>query len=368
MAHGDNATSVASQSPASARAGPLPAAIGLPLATFYRLAVGRINRRFDRGKGIVHFDRPVISVGNLSVGGTGKTPLVEATVRLLRDAGHTPCIAMRGYGRGGAVGESDEAAAYRRVLPDVPVVAQANRTLGLIRQFGQEHDEQGRQSDCIVLDDGFQHRQIARELDIVLVDAGRDPFRDRLLPAGWLREPVESLKRANEVVITHAESVSGADVTALEGRIASIRGSGAIAVCRHTWGDLSVRDSGIDTVAPVAWLMGKRLVASCAIGNPAPFIAAAKKAAGGGGKLIAEMVLKDHDPYAPATVDRLKHMARSTGAQAIVVTEKDWSKLGPVKDWPCPVVRARLELSFDRGWDRLSERLLETVARGVPEE
>lgn len=361
MALGDNGA------PPHRRAGPLPAAVGLPLALLYRQGIGRVNRRFDRGQGVVRFDRPVISVGNLSVGGTGKTPLVEALVKFLIDAGHTPCIAMRGYSKGGA--DSDEAAAYRRALPDVPVIAQANRTLGLIRQFGKEHDEAesgGRQSDCIVLDDGFQHRQIGRELDIVLIDAGRDPFKDRLLPAGWLREPVESLKRAGAIVITHAESVSSADLTTLESRIAAVRGRGADAICRHAWSELIVNETGRDASMPVSWLSGKRVVAACAIGNPGPFIAAARKAAGG--NLSAEVVLRDHDQYAAGTVQRLKGVARSVNAQAIVITEKDWSKLRGVKDWPCPVARTVLKLSFDRGWEALSARVRDTVAAGVPDD
>ncbi len=362
MALGDNGDNAG---PLRRRAGPVPGVVGVPLSLLYRVGLGRVNRRFDRGTGVVRFDRPVISVGNLSVGGTGKTPLVEAIVRFLTESGHTPCIAMRGYSRDGK--ESDEAAAYRRLLPDVPVIAQSNRTLGLIRQFGKEHDEaDGRQSDCIILDDGFQHRQIGRELDIVLIDAGRDPFQDRLLPAGWLREPLESLKRAGAVVITHAESVSGADLTALERRIAAAVGQPAQAVCRHGWSELLVNDAGRESAAPVSWLSGKRIVAACAIGNPGPFVAAARKAAGG--NLSAEVVLRDHDPFAPTTVERLKGVARSVNAQAIVVTEKDWSKLSGCKDWPCPVVRAVLKLSFDRGWDMLSSQVLDTVTRGVPDD
>src|SRR5690606_30475631 len=146
----------------------------------------------------------------------------------LLDAGHRPCIAMRGYARGR--GESDEAAEYRRLFPEVPIVARADRALGLIRQFSAEYDAGGPHTDCIVLDDGFQHRQIARDLDIVLIDATHGPCQERLLPAGWLREPVRSLSRAGAVVITHAEAVQPADLTALDRKIAEVRGRGADAV------------------------------------------------------------------------------------------------------------------------------------------
>ena len=213
---------------------PLPRPLGVPLSWAYSAAIRRINRKFDRGRGVVRFDRAVISVGNLSVGGTGKTPMVKWLARALVEAGHRPCIAMRGYGAG--KGQSDEAGEYERDLSGVPVVAQANRTLGLIQLFSREHDADGPHSDVVILDDGFQHRRIARDLDIVLIDATRNPFADRLLPAGWLREPVDSLRRAGAVVITHAESANAAEVTALDRRIADCRGGeGAVAVCRHVW-------------------------------------------------------------------------------------------------------------------------------------
>lgn len=353
-----------SSDPAYRRA-PLPAALGVPLSLIYSLAIRRINRRFDRKKGVVRFDRPVISVGNLSVGGTGKTPMVARIVSLLRDAGHRPCIAMRGYGSG-TKQESDEAAAYRRAFPDVPIVARANRTLGLIQLFGEEYDRDGTHSDCIVLDDGFQHRQIARDLDIVLIDASRPPTRDRLLPAGWLREPMTSLARASAVIITHAEAVPGADISTLEAAVAGIHGRGVIAVCRHAWADLAVREDTHDHTQPVGWLVGKRVVGVCAIGNPAPFLAAASKAVGG--PLSAQVVLNDHDPYASGTVHKILDVAQSVRAQAIITTDKDWSKLASITDWPCPVARARLELQFDRGSEALESCVLETLARGVPED
>lgn len=345
------------------RTGPLPAFLGVPLGALYRTAIGRINRRFDRGKGVVTFDRPVISVGNLSVGGTGKTPLVRLIVRWLREAGHRPCIAMRGYGAGRH--GSDEAAAYRREFPDIAIVAQSNRTLGLIQLFGHEHDDGGPHSDCIVLDDGFQHRQIARALDIVLLDATRDPFADRLLPAGWLREPVSSLTRAGAVIITHAESVDTPTLARLEQAVARVRGARPEAVTRHVWSSLAVRVEQQDTTIPLSTLAGKRVLAVCAIGNPGPFVQAVAAAAGGSGSLVGSVVLRDHDRYSPSTVRRLGNLATSTRAQFIVTTDKDWSKISHVEAWPCPVVRPRLEVGFDRGEDGLRARVAAAASTPV---
>jgi tetraacyldisaccharide 4'-kinase len=343
----------------------VPGPLGAALAGLYGWEIARRNRRYDAGKSVVRFDRPVISVGNLSVGGTGKTPMVAHVVGVLLAAGHTPVIAMRGYGSKATGGRSDEAEEYRRRFPDVPVLARPDRTLALIEQFAREHDEDGvggRQSDCVVLDDGFQHRKIARDLDIVLVDASRDPFADRLLPAGWLREGVESLRRAGIVVITHAELASPGRLGDLNAAIERVRGRGAEAVARHGWEGVTVHESGADREEPCGWLRGKRVVAACAIGNPGAFLTEAVRQVGS--PLVGEVVLRDHDPYARATVERIAMAARLANADVVLTTEKVWSKLGAQgaggggnrRRWtgPCPVARARLRFAFDRGEDAIA--------------
>lgn len=129
------------------------------LTPLYLAELGRRNRRFDRGAGVTRFDVPVISVGNISVGGVGKTPMVMTIAGWLLESGRRPCIAMRGYKAG--AGESDEAALYRERFGDVPVVAQPDRTAGLRALFAQERVGQasslpgpGARIDCIILDDG----------------------------------------------------------------------------------------------------------------------------------------------------------------------------------------------------------------------
>ncbi len=196
--------------------------------------MARRNRRFDAGHGVVTLDRPVISVGNLSTGGTGKTPMTMRVVQWLREAGHAPAIAMRGY-RAGPEG-SDEALLYQEAFAGMPIVAQANRIDGLLQLFAQEEGdgEAGSaparaRTDVVVLDDGFQHRQIARQFDLVLIDATRDPFADALLPAGWLREPAASLRRAHAVVLTHAESADARWLEAIRERVLAIRPGAIVA-------------------------------------------------------------------------------------------------------------------------------------------
>jgi tetraacyldisaccharide 4'-kinase len=362
--------------------GPLPGVLGGLLSVPYRWAIARRNRRFDRGRGVIRFDRVVVSVGNLSVGGTGKTPMVKTIVGWLLAAGHRPVIAMRGYGsaagwrRGGSpwVGglaagageESDEAAEYRREFPHVPVVAQPDRAAGLIRRFGQEFDEGLEPSDCIVLDDGFQHRRIARDVDIVLIDAMRGPLEDRLLPAGWLREPPASLRRSTHTVITHAEAVAPADVSGLAAQVERTSGRPP-AVTRHAWASVRVVAGQRERNEPIGWMDGRRVLAVCAIGNPGAFLRAARERA----RVVGEIVLRDHDPYGPAALRRIAAAAAGregagAGAEAILTTEKDWTKLSR-HELGLPVAVPRLELSFDRGAQELRGAIIGAVERGAPE-
>lgn len=335
------------------RTGPVPGPLGRALSRLYAAEIARRNRRFDRGEGVVRLDRPVISIGNLSVGGTGKTPMVMHLAGVLLEAGHRPCIAMRGY-RAGPGGESDEAASYASELPEVPIIARPDRLAGLLELF---HNERGERIDTVLLDDGFQHRRIARDLDLVLMDATRPPFQDRLLPAGWLREPLSSLSRADGVIITHAESVSEPRLADLRARVEA-SGSRVMAVCRHEWTGLDVAGPGSDETRPVNWLAGRRALAVCAIGNPGPFMAAVERAVGG--PAAASLALRDHDPFAERAVARMLDLAAQARADVIVTTAKDWAKLR-ARRWPLPVARARLSLRFDSGEETLRREVLHQV-------
>lgn len=311
------------------------------------------NRGFDAGKGVVEIDRPVVSVGNLSVGGTGKTPMVAGLVRVLRAMGRWPAVAMRGYAARG--GESDEAAAYRAEFPDLPIVARADRLQGLIDLFATP---EGERVDAVVLDDGFQHRRLARQCDIVLVDATRNPFEDRLLPAGWLREPVGSLARAHAVVVTHAEAV---EQSVVAGIIARARGENSrlvIATARHAWSGLDVHDATGPRRESVSWLRGRRVVAACAIGNPGPFLEQVRRASG---EVAGRLVLRDHDPYDAAAVREILAMVERERASAVVTTAKDWVKLRD-RMGGMRVAVPRLELTFDGGGADLDELVARSVA------
>lgn len=352
----------ATQNPTNRR-GPdgaiLPGPVGRMLARVYGAEIARRNRRFDRGAGVVTFDQPVISVGNLSVGGTGKTPMVLRLVRLLREHGHDPAIAMRGYGAGRS-GESDEARLYAESLDDLPIVAQPKRAEGLVELFA---GPRGESVDCIVLDDGFQHRRIARQLDLVLIDASHDPFRSMLLPAGRLREPVESLARATHLALTHAELVEEPEADALAVRLAGAAGPDHCAVTAHEWTDLEIHAEGRSRREPAAWLVRRRVLAVCAIGRPDAFLEACRRS---GAEVASSITLRDHDPYADAAIRRISEAAAAARADAIVTTAKDWTKLSRRGiDWPAPVCVPRLELAFRTGWEELSRDVL-AIASSTP--
>ena len=332
--------------------GPVPAALGVLGEPVYRIVVRARNRSFDRGRRVTRLPLPVISVGNISVGGTGKTPFVMMIVEMLRAAGVRPAIAMRGY-KAERTGESDEEAEYRDRMDGVPVAARPDRVAG-VRALLREQGDIG----CVVLDDGFQHRFVARDLDIVLVDATRDPFADRCLPRGWLREPVESLGRAGVVVITRSDGVEDDARARLESRIRSVS-RGLVVHAAHEWEGIEVGE----TMEPVSWLGTRRVVAACAIGNAGAFLAQLRAH---GADVAATLIERDHHHWTARDVDRLQALIESAGnIEAIATTGKDWVKLRrlDLARLGAPVVRPRVRMGILSGGDAL-RGLVTRAARG----
>lgn len=322
---------------------PIPRLLGGPVSALYAWEVRRRNRRFDRLEGVTRLDRPVISVGNLSMGGTGKTPMVHCVVRVLRDGGHSPCIAMRGYrAKPGEIG--DEEGEHRRSLPGVPVVAQPDRLAGLSELFASSA---GVGVDVVVLDDGFQHRRIARDLDIVLLDASRSVFADRPFPAGWLREPVEELARAQVLVLTHAERADSAALALQREAAARVAPHALVVEAEHAWSGLVLHKGGEQTVEDLSWLAGRRVAACCGIGHPRAFLA--QLAEHVGQEPAATLELPDHAVYTPARLERARTLA--AGVDALVTTAKDWSKLasaGSLGDLVVAVPTLEIRVRGDR--------------------
>lgn len=266
--------------------------------------------------------------------------MVRHLVRALLDAGRTPAIAMRGYASRNGV--SDEADEYRRSIEGVPVVAQPNRAEGLLDLFATDA---GHAVDCVVLDDGFQHRRLARCFDLVLIDATRDPFSDHLLPRGWLREGPDALARAHAVAITRADAREESHIRDIAARARRINPRLVIAAYRHAWTGLVVHQcldgTALSREASVEWLRGKRPSVACAIANPDALLAMVRAAAG---ETSGTVVLPDHDAYDGRVLKRVIELSHSS--EALLVTDKDWSKLARVRPelWGCPVVVPRVEM------------------------
>jgi tetraacyldisaccharide 4'-kinase len=273
-------------------------------------------------------------VGNLTLGGTGKTPLVAWVARQLAAAGRTPAIVSRGYGaRPGEV--SDEAAELAILLPGVPHVADRNRAAGVAAAVV-------RGADVAVLDDGFQHRRLHRDLDIVAIDA-TDPFGcGRLFPRGLLRESLTGLARADAIVLTRATSVPPARRAEIRGAVARLRGRHPAAIwmeCEHR--PVAFRRA-TGPAEPAESLRGRRVAAFCGIGNPAAF---RLTLAALGLELVGFRSFADHHAYGPADLESLASWAAGLAAERTVTTLKDLVKIRRTDLGETPLVAVEIALA-----------------------
>ncbi len=291
-------------------------------------------RKYAKPANVARVGVPVISVGNITVGGTGKTPCVEYVAKLLREHEIQVAILSRGYGS--AAGRNDEAMVLEENLPDVPHLQGADRT-ELARTAIAELE-----SECLILDDGFQHRKLGRDLDIVLIDA-TDPWAGGyLLPRGGLREPKSRLSRADFILLTHVDQA--ADLPKLLNEVKKLAPGKLIAQSVHRPTELV---NGTET-RPVADLAGKTVAAFCGIGNPAAF---RRTLADLGATVTALKEFPDHHPYTRADVDELTRLAEALPSDAwVVTTQKDWVKLrvDGLAGRPVYAVRVGLELTAEQ--------------------
>jgi len=325
----------------------------LPLVPLYRLALAAREVRLRTGiEQVRRLGWPVISVGSLSAGGAGKTPLTIALARLLSANGFEVDVLSRGYGRLGR-----DAA---RVLPEgtadefgdeplliarqagVPVYVAARRyDAGLRAEADAEKRGTSAQGSVHLLDDGFQHRQLARDIDILIV--GKRELQDHLLPAGNLREPPSAIRRAHGIAIAAEEADLGDDL----------------------------RRSGY---AGKLWRIRRRMevpaiegssAAFCGIARPEQFFRGLESA---GMRLAARTAFRDHHRYSGGDVEKIVSAARAAGAAALVTTEKDKVRLEPLAGMLSdflPLLTARLTIEIEdeagvMGW--LARRLAGDLA------
>ena len=282
------------------------------LAPFAWLFAGGATVRgvlYDRGVLASHpLALPAVSVGNLTVGGTGKTPVAAEIVRRLQARGARPAVVLRGYG-------GDEPLVHARLNPDAAVVADADRVRAVRRAA-----ERG--ATVVVLDDAFQHRRARRDADVVLVSADLWPTdARRALPAGPWREPLRGLRRATLVVVTRKAAPDAAVAAAVAG-CAAAAPDVPIAVAHLVPGDL--RTLAGDAAQPLAALRGRRVLAVSAIGDPAAFHAQLASA----GASVIPRTFADHHAFTAADARALAGEAAHT--DLVVCTLKDAVKLDAV--------------------------------------
>lgn len=280
-------------------------------AGIYGWGIDIRNRRFDSGGAAAYrLPCPVISVGNLTTGGTGKTPLViDLLGRLLR-RGLRPAVVSRGY-RSSADGPADEMQIVADRHESVIRVADADRV-----SAGWRACEAG--ANVIVLDDGFQHRRLVRDLDFVVVDATCPFGFGYLLPRGLLREPLTALRRADVVVLSRANQVDAEALAFIRHRLNELAPRALRVVCTHA-------PSGLTDIngRPVTD-MPKRAVLVAGIGNPGSFANAARAM---GVEPVRTIWRPDHHRYAQRDVNAIANGVRAVDCDAVLTTEKDAVKL-----------------------------------------
>lgn len=320
-----------------------PAWVRWPARTFspiYGAAMSFRNAMYDRSwKRTIHVGVPVISVGNLSVGGTGKTPCVEWVARQCSEAGYSVCLISRGY-KSGSGGFNDEAMVLEDNLPDVPHLQNPDR-VGSAEIAITELE-----ANCLILDDGLQHRRLHRHFDIVLIDTTCPPQRDWLLPGGTLREHAgEGLRRADAVILTRCDQANDVAVTRkwIEG---FVRPGTPIAESTHA------------PIAPPPW-NSTPVAMVCGIGNPAAFRQTLITI---GGHIIAERRFPDHHRYTRSDVESLSVWASQLPPDTnIAITQKDHVKLRLTHLSGHLVTPIRIGLSFRNGEAELVSRMLAAV-------
>ena len=307
------------------------------LAGFYRLRPVRVNCK-------------VISVGNITLGGTGKTSLVEYLAERLVQKGKKVAVLSRGYKRDarqpGAQGMGDEPAMLQRKLPQVTVIVDRDRLKASARAIKDYS------ADTLILDDGLQQWRIFKDLEIVTIDA-QNPFGNfRLLPAGFLREPLGALSRADIFVLT--QIAPGQDTAALTDRLRQLNPRALIVESRHRPEGFSDLNNP-DKILSIDSFKGKSAVVFSGIGNPQAF----EDTVCSLGINIAEALrFADHHDYAQADLDSIIKGAKEKGLDTIITTEKDAIKISRLNFNLTRVFSLNIKLGITKNETEFDRRLL----------
>jgi tetraacyldisaccharide 4'-kinase len=321
---------------ASSQNSPMIFAVRFVLLPFYLLYLFVItvrNALYDTGMvqpsacGV-----PVISVGNLTVGGTGKTPLIIALAERAVAAGRKVAIVARGYGAvADEEGRTDEVALLAARVPEANVVMAPNKRLG-----AQQAAAAG--ADVILVDDGLQHRRLHRDLEIVVVDARQPVSNGYVVPLGGLREPASALGRADVVVLTHHEGMSADHLESVKATLGAYRRGVQVVLGRHT--PLGVRPAGGGDLQPPESLAGQELYLFCGIASPDGFRQTVEDL---GAHVTGIMGFPDHHEFTAASLAAVRSEARTA---QLICTEKDAAKVAAIpgsQDVLCLVIEMELD-------------------------
>ena len=344
---------------------------GLHLASFgYGAAMRLRNVAYDREwLRVTKVDAPVISLGNITTGGTGKTPMAAWLAGWLGEQGRAPGLLSRGYralgdssrqsedGQAGGlpyVVGNDEKLVLDRLCPGVPHLQQQDRVASARRLVEESR------CDVLILDDGFQHRRLHRDLDIVLIDALQPWGYGHVLPRGLLREPLVGLKRADVVVVTRADQASPEQRCAVRDQLARVRGTDEavqVAFVPQRLIPLSA-DAARERLLALEEVRGQRAFAFCGIGNPQGFARTVASLVNDGqfdpGLL---RVFPDHHHYTERDLADVASAAKAARAEIVLTTMKDFVKLRP-ETWTGPPLYAiEIGVEFLAGRELLEDRL-----------
>ena len=307
---------------------------------------------------------PVISVGNLTAGGTGKTPVVFYLVQWLNQLEKKPAIITRGYKAEANLAEShlvansqgfllnekeagDEATQLAKSLTGTPVWIGADRVQSGWRAIRES------EAEILILDDGFQHRRLMRDIDIVLIDALRPWGYDHVLPRGLLREDKKNLKRADLVLLTRSDLVDQEVLSKIEAEVRTI--SPEIPIFETTHEAKSLKDLQGNLIDFIPQNTEKKAYLFCGLGNPQGFFETAKQA---GFILVGKMEFPDHYSYDLTDLAFLEKEAKELGAKVLVTTEKDGVKLQSFGFTEIPIWQLGIELSVKNREDELKNVIM----------
>jgi tetraacyldisaccharide 4'-kinase len=326
------------------------------LSVCYRMIVAARNAGYQYRWLAIHRTRaPVISIGNITTGGTGKTPVVALVVHILQSAGRIPGIISRGY-RSDVSGTNDEYRVLAAHCPGVPHEQYRDRVMAAERLL-QSHP-----INVIVMDDGFQHRRLHRDLDIVLIDLSNPFGYGFLLPRGLLREPLSALKRADIVLLTRCDVVSAEHLQHTEELLLRLMPHLSENLFPLQFAPAGVIDT-LGNRCGIEILQGKRVFLMCAVGNPEAFVRTCENA---GTVVAGHHFFSDHHHYSDDDLAVVQNEFLRSGADLVLTTQKDLVKLPPERT---DILAIELTAQFVRDGDsqRFAQRIRSALANSQNE-